>query len=76
MFLGVWSFFFVHKSFYSRAKGLHKSLVLELGKSKKDRPIIKLLIISPLFKRCALRYSGLNSFHRRLFAVEQSFLLP
>ena len=69
------AFFFVHKSFYSRAKGLHKSLLLELGKTKKSIPIIKLLVTLPLFKRCALRYSGLNSFHRRLFAVEQSFFV-
>ena len=59
--------FFVQKSFYSGAKGLHKSLLLELGKSKKGRPIIKLLVILPLFKRCASRYRG--RFHRRLFAV-------
>ena len=75
MFLGVWPFF-VHKSFNSGAKGMHKWVQLELGKSKKGRPIIKLLVILPLFRRCASRYSGLNSFHRRLFAVERSFWLP
>ena len=57
-FLGVGPFFFVHKSFNSGAKGIHKWVQL------------------PLFRRCASRYSGLNSFHRRLFAVERSFLLP
>ena len=30
-----------------------------------------ILVILPLFKRCASRYSELNSFHGRLFAVEQ-----
>ena len=70
MFLGVWPFF-VHKSFYSGAKGLHKSVQLELGKSQKGIPINKHLVILPLFKRCASRYSGLDSFRRRLFAVEQ-----
>ena len=70
MFLEVWPFFCSSK-FYSGAKTLHKSVQLELGKSQKGRPINKLLVILPLFKRCASRYSGLNSFHRRLFAVEQ-----
>ena len=70
MFLGVWPFFLsVHKIF-SGAKGLHKSVKLELRKMQKGRPIIKLLVILPLFKRCASRSSGLNSFHTRLFAVE------
>ena len=72
-----WSMaFFVQKSFNSGAKGIRKWVQLELGKSKKGTPIIKLLVILPLFRRCASRYSGLNSFHRRLFAVERSFLLP
>ena len=44
MFLGVWPFF-VHKSFYSGAKGLHKLVQLELGKSQKGRPTNKLLAI-------------------------------
>ena len=72
MFLGVWPSF-VYKSFNSGAKGRHKWVLLELGKCKKGRPIINLLVILPLFQRCASRYSGLNSFHMRLFAVEQSF---
>ena len=72
MFLGVWPFF-VQKSFNSGAKDIR--VQLELGKSKKGRPITKLLVILPLFRRCASRYSGLNSFHRRLFAVERSFFV-
>ena len=39
MFLGSWPFF-VRKSFNSEAKGIHKWVQLELGKSKKGRPII------------------------------------
>ena len=68
MFLGVWPFF-LYKVFYSGSTGLHKSVQLELGKSKKG----KFLVIFPLFKRCASRYSGLNSVRRRLLAVERSF---
>ena len=67
-----WSMaFFVYKSFNSGAQGRHKWVLLELGKCKKGRLIINLLVILPLFKRCASRYSRLNSFHRPLFAVEQ-----
>ena len=41
IFLEVWPFF-GHKSFNSGAKGIHKWVQLELGKSKKGRPIVKL----------------------------------
>ena len=70
MFLGVLPFFESVHTIFSGAKGLHKSVKSELKKRQKGRPIIKLLIILPLFKRCASRYSGLNSFHKPLFAVE------
>ena len=42
-----------------------------IGKRQKGRPIIELLVILPLFKRCTSRYSGFGSFHRHLLAVEQ-----
>ena len=77
VFLGVWPFLFLFiKVSTHEPKVYTNRCYWNCEKIKKGIPIIKLLVISPLFKRCALRYSGLNSFHGRLFAVEQSFLLP
>ena len=43
---------------------------LELRKRPKGGPI-EVLVILPVFQRCPSRRSGLDSFHRRLLAVEE-----
>ena len=60
-----------HKIFQFGGKRSQNSVKLELRKRQSGRPIVELLVILSLFKRCASRYSGLNSFHIRLLAVEQ-----
>ena len=44
---------------------------IRIGKKAERKIIIKLLVILPSFKRCTSRYSGLDSFLRRLLAVEE-----
>ena len=44
---------------------------IRIGKKAERKFIIELLVILPSFKPCTSRYSGLDSFHRRLLAVEE-----